>query len=138
MPRLTPALLACLVVALACWSSYRHGRTVEAGHQALQRQADIIATAKAVRADVSTQAAAHARALQRQDRAAARVREIDREAAHLPDRPDCAWTPAELHLAAARWCARYADDHPAACQLPHSLPGAAPATEPPPRMGTPD
>ena len=103
MPRLTLALLAFLVVALACWGSYRHGRTVEAGHQALQRQADIIATANAVRADVSTQAAAEARALQRQDRAAARVREVDREAAHLPRRPDCAWTPAELRLAAARW-----------------------------------
>lgn len=138
MPRATHLLVALVVAALACWGGYRHGRTVEAGAQAIQRQADIIATAKAVRADVSTQAKSDAAAARRADTAASRVRAVDREAARLPPRAECDWTPDELRLAAARWCARYADDDPTACQLPGGLLTTPEAPEPATRVGTAD
>lgn len=120
MPRATHLLVAIVVAALACWGGYRHGRTVEAGAQSLLRQADIIATAKAVRADVSTQA------------------KSDAVAARLPPRAECDWTPDELRLAAARWCARYSDDDPTACQLPGGLLTTPEASEPATGVGAAD
>ena len=138
MPRATHLLVALVVAALACWGGYRHGRTVEAGAQALLRQADIITTAQAARADAIAQARHEAQAARRADAAASRVRAVDREAARLPPRAECAWTPDELRLAAARWCARYADDDPTACQLPGGLLTTPEAPEPATRMGAAD
>ena len=135
---LAARLLALLVLtALACWGSYRHGRSVEAGAQALQRQADIVATHAAVRADVSAQAHADADRLRRSLTAAQRIREIDREAAAIPPRDHCSFTAAELRLAEQRWCARYADTDPARC-LPHAMPAPADPGQPPDLVGTAD
>ena len=136
MPNPILILVALLAALLACWGSYRHGRSVEAGEQALQRQQDIIATASAARADVSTQARASSSALRKADSAERRVREVDREAAQLPARAECDWTGDELQLAQARWCARYADLDPAACKLPDGVPISTDEKEPPIGVGT--
>lgn len=130
MPNPILILVALLAALLACWGSYRHGRSVEAGEQALQRQQDIVATFNAARADVSTQARASSSALRKADSAERRVREVDREAAQLPARAECDWTGDELRIAQSRWCARYAGLDPAACKLPGSLPIPADAKEP--------
>lgn len=130
--------ICLLVVALACWGSYRHGRTVEAGAQALLRQSDIVTAWHAARADVSTQAKSDAVATRRADAAASRVRAVDREASRLPPRAECDWTPDELRLAAARWCARYADDDPTACQLPGGLLTTPETPEPATGVGAAD
>lgn len=135
MPNPVLILVAVLVSLLACWGSYCHGRTVEAGDQALQRQRDIVATYNAARADVSTQARSSSRALQRADAAEQRVREVDLEAARLPARSECDWNADELRLAKSRWCARYATDDPAACQLSGSVPDSAEAPKPEVGMG---
>lgn len=127
---LVASLALVLVVALACWGCYRHGRTVEAGEQALQRQHDIVAAAQAARADAQAEALAEQAAQQRHARTVVRVMEVDREAAKLPPRPECDWTAAELRISTQRWCARYSDADPARC-LPDEVPPPANPEEPP-------